>query len=65
MTLEKQARVQSMQKINKGWALPFTLKSILRQKEELWKLKIFHHSKNIIFKESSKRNQNLSDIITL
>jgi hypothetical protein len=29
----------------------YILKSILRQKEEeLWKLKIFHHAKNIIFK---------------
>jgi hypothetical protein len=26
-------------------ALPFTLKGILRQKEELWKLKYFHHAK--------------------
>jgi hypothetical protein len=40
-------------------ALPFTLKSILRQKEELWKLKYsISQCKNIIFKKSSKRNQN-------
>jgi len=31
----------------------------LKTKEELWKLK-FHHAKNIIFKKSSKRNQNPS-----
>jgi hypothetical protein len=40
-------------------ALPFTLK-YLKAKEELWKLKYFHHAKNIIFKKSSKRNQNPS-----
>jgi hypothetical protein len=32
-------------------ALPFTLKSMLRQKEELWKLKYFTVQKNIIFKK--------------
>jgi hypothetical protein len=26
-------------------ALPFTLKKFLKAKEELWKLKIFHHAK--------------------
>jgi hypothetical protein len=33
------------------WPLPFTLKKkrILRQKEELWKLKYFTMQKNIIF----------------
>jgi hypothetical protein len=41
------------------WPLPFTLKSILRQKKgELWKTQIFHQAKNIIFKKYSKRNQN-------
>jgi hypothetical protein len=34
-------------------ALPFTYKKYLKAKEELWKLKIFHHAKNIIFKKSS------------
>jgi hypothetical protein len=33
---------------------------IKNAKEELWKLKIFHPCKNIIFKKSSKRNQNPS-----
>jgi hypothetical protein len=32
-------------------ALPFTLTSILRQKEELWKLKYLTMQKNIIFKK--------------
>jgi hypothetical protein len=41
-------------------ALPFTLKSIFKAKEELWKLKYFTMPKNIIFKKSSKRNQNPS-----
>jgi len=36
------------------------------KEEELWKLKIFHHSKNIIFKKSSKRKpKSFQDIITL
>jgi len=42
-------------------ALPFTIEKYLKSKEELWKLKkLFHHAKNIIFKKSSKRNQNPS-----
>jgi hypothetical protein len=43
-------------------ALPFTLKSILRQKEELWKLKYISPCKNLpnLQKKSSKRNQNPS-----
>jgi len=43
-------------------ALPFTLKSILRQKKKNYgKTQIFHHAKNIlIFKKSSKTNQNPS-----
>jgi hypothetical protein len=42
-------------------ALPFTLKSIiLKAKEELLETQIFLHAKNIIFKNSSKRNQNPS-----
>jgi hypothetical protein len=50
-------------KENKGMchtmALPFTFKKYLKAKEELWKLKLFHHAK--IYqssKKSSKRNQN-------
>jgi hypothetical protein len=35
-------------------ALPFTLKSYCKAKEELWRTQIFHHAKNIIFKKSSK-----------
>jgi hypothetical protein len=27
------------------------MKKYLKAKEELWKLKIFHHAKNIIFKK--------------
>jgi len=34
-------------------ALPFTFKKYLKAKEELWKLKIFHHCKNYI--KSSKK----------
>ncbi len=42
-------------------ALPFTLKlSILRRKKNYGNSIIFHHSKNIIFKKSSKWNQNPS-----
>jgi len=40
-------------------ALPFTLKSILRQKKNYGNSNISPH-KNIIFKTSSKRNQNPS-----
>jgi hypothetical protein len=40
--------------------MSFTLKKYLKAKEELWKLKYFHHAKIIIFKKSSKRNQNPS-----
>jgi hypothetical protein len=32
-------------------ALPFTLKSIFKAKEELWKFKYFSPCKNIIFKK--------------
>jgi hypothetical protein len=38
--------------------LPFTLKHILRQKEEYLKISNISPCKNIIFKKSSKRNQN-------
>jgi hypothetical protein len=43
-------------------ALPFTLKSISRQKaEELWKFKYFHHEKNNnLHKNPLKENQNPS-----
>jgi hypothetical protein len=45
-------------------ALPFTLKSILRQKKNYGNSDI-SPCKNIIFKTSSKRNPNPSDIIAL
>jgi hypothetical protein len=41
-------------------ALPFTLKSILRQKKGIMEIQIFHHAKTLSSKKSSKRNQNLS-----
>jgi hypothetical protein len=45
-------------------ALPFTLKSILRKKKNYENSNI-SPCKSIIFKKSSKRNQNRQDIITL
>jgi hypothetical protein len=36
-------------------ALPFTLKSILRQKKGIMEIQIFHHAKTISSKQSSKR----------
>ncbi len=39
-------------------ALPFTLNPILRQKKNYGNSNISYHAKNIIFKKSSKRNQN-------
>jgi hypothetical protein len=39
---------------------PFTLKSTLKAKEELWKFKYISACKNILFEKSSKRNQNPS-----
>jgi hypothetical protein len=52
-------------KLNKGCvthivALPFTLKSILRQKKKNYGNPNISSCKNIIFKKSSKRNQNPS-----
>ncbi len=48
----------------RGVALPFTSKSILRQKKNYGKTQIFHHAKKIIpnlhFFKSFKRNQNPS-----
>jgi hypothetical protein len=44
-------------------ALPFTLKTYLIAKEELWETQIFHHNKNVIFKKSSKETKILQDII--
>ncbi len=41
-------------------ALPFASKSILWQKKIYGNSNIFDHAKNIIFKKSSKRNQNSS-----
>jgi len=46
-------------------ALPFILETILRLKEELWKLSNISSFKNIISEKSSKRNDILEDIITL
>jgi hypothetical protein len=43
--------------------LAICIKKYLKAKEEeLWKLKIFHHAKNILFKKSSKRNQKSFEI---
>jgi hypothetical protein len=44
-------------------ALPFTLKKYFKEKEELWKNSNISPCKNIIFKKSSKRNQNPSKIL--
>ncbi len=50
-------------------AMPFTLKSkYLKAKEELWKLKLLHHSKNIPnlpTKNPLKETKILQDIRTL
>jgi hypothetical protein len=46
-------------------ALPFTLKSILRQKEELWKFKYFTMQKYNLQKTPAKETIMLPDIITL
>jgi hypothetical protein len=43
-------------------ALPFTLKSILRQKEELWKFKYFTMQKSNIQKNPLKETKILQDI---
>jgi hypothetical protein len=40
--------------------LAIYVKKYLKATEELWKLKYFTNAKNIIFKKSSKRNQNPS-----
>jgi hypothetical protein len=47
--------------------LAIYIKRYLKAKEELWKLKIFHQYKNIIFrkKNSLKEAKILQDIITL
>jgi hypothetical protein len=48
--------------------LAIYIKTYLKAKEELWRLKYFTIAKNIpnlFFKKSSKRNQILQDIITL
>jgi hypothetical protein len=42
------------------WPLPSTLKKYLKAKEELWKLSNISPCKNMVFKKSSKRNQNPS-----
>jgi len=44
-------------------ALPFTLKSILRQKEELWKLKYFTMQKYNLQKILQKKTKIFQDII--
>jgi hypothetical protein len=41
-------------------ALAIYTKKYLKAKEELWKLEYFTMQENIIFKDSSKRNQNPS-----
>jgi hypothetical protein len=41
-------------------ALPFTLKSILKQKKRIKETQIFHHAKIYSSKNHSKRNQNPS-----
>ncbi len=48
-------------------ALPFTLKKYLKAKEELWKLKIFHHAKSIpnLQKNPLKETKSFQDIVTL
>jgi hypothetical protein len=53
-----------------GWVAIYIIKSILskaKEEEELWKLKyLFHHAKiYLIFKKSSKRNQNPSRLLLL
>jgi hypothetical protein len=35
--------------------LPFYLKKYLKAKEEIMETQIFHHTKNVIFKKSSKK----------
>jgi hypothetical protein len=50
----------------RGAALPFTLKCILRQKEELWKFKYnFTMQKYNLQKNPLKETKILQDIITL
>jgi hypothetical protein len=46
-------------------ALPFTFKSILRLKEELWKFKYFTMQKYNLQKNPLKETKMLQDIITL
>ncbi len=50
---------------HKLWPLPFTLENRLRQKKKHYEnSKIFHHSKNIIFKKNPlKETKILQDII--
>jgi hypothetical protein len=50
-------------KVGHTVALPFTLNNILRQKKNYENSNI-SPCKNVIFKKSSKRNQNRQDIIT-
>jgi hypothetical protein len=55
------ARHSQTRGVSHNLALPFTLKSIVRQKkEDLWKLSNISPCKNIVFKKSSKKNQNPS-----
>jgi hypothetical protein len=46
-------------------ALPFTLKSILRQKEELWKFKYFTMQKYNLSKHPLKETKILQGTVTL
>jgi hypothetical protein len=42
------------------FGLAIYIKTYVKAKEELWKLKIFQTSKNIVFQKSSERNRNPS-----
>jgi hypothetical protein len=46
-------------------ALPFTLESVLRQKEQLWKFKYFIMQKHNFQKHPPKEKKILQHIITL
>ncbi len=61
--------IKTIWKQNQGvcctMALPFTLKGIFRQKEELWKLKYFTMQKYKLSKNPLKETKLLQDIRTL
>jgi hypothetical protein len=60
-------KLKNKQGVCHNAALPFTLKSILRQKKELelWKLKYFTIQKYNLQKMLQKQTKILQDIITL